>query len=64
MYVYRTGTFYGQCSELCGVNHALMPIAVKITKKEYFWKFINSAVIAGNAELFELRKNKFQIEGK
>jgi len=41
-----------------------MPIAVKITKKEYFWKFINSAVIAGNAELFELRKNKFQIESK
>jgi cytochrome c oxidase subunit 2 len=35
MYVYRTGTFYGQCSELCGVNHSLMPITVKITKKEY-----------------------------
>lgn len=22
------GTFYGQCSELCGVNHAFMPIVV------------------------------------
>ena len=22
----RTGSFYGQCSELCGVNHAFMPI--------------------------------------
>ena len=64
IYVYRTGTFYGQCSELCGVNHSLMPITVKITKKEYFWRFINSAVIAANAELFELRKNKFQIDGQ
>jgi len=25
----RTGTFYGQCSEICGVNHAFMPIVVK-----------------------------------
>lgn len=25
----RFGTFYGQCSELCGVNHAFMPIIVK-----------------------------------
>jgi heme/copper-type cytochrome/quinol oxidase subunit 2 len=26
----RTGTFYGQCSEICGVNHAFMPIVVKV----------------------------------
>ena len=25
----RKGTFYGQCSELCGVNHAFMPIVLK-----------------------------------
>lgn len=25
----REGTFYGQCSELCGVNHGFMPIVVK-----------------------------------
>lgn len=25
----RPGLFYGQCSELCGVNHGFMPIAVK-----------------------------------
>jgi cytochrome c oxidase subunit 2 len=24
----RTGSFYGQCSELCGVNHAFMPINI------------------------------------
>ena len=25
----RPGTFYGQCSEICGINHAFMPIVVK-----------------------------------
>lgn len=26
----RAGMFYGQCSEICGVNHAFMPIAVQV----------------------------------
>ena len=26
----QTGTFYGQCSELCGARHAFMPIEVKV----------------------------------
>jgi cytochrome c oxidase subunit 2 len=32
----ETGTFYGQCSELCGARHAYMPIEVKVvTEAEY-----------------------------
>jgi cytochrome c oxidase subunit 2 len=32
----RTGDFYGQCSELCGKEHAYMPIHVKVvTAEEY-----------------------------
>ena len=32
----RTGTFYGQCSELCGIKHAFMPITVHVvTEAEY-----------------------------
>jgi len=32
----KTGTYYGQCSELCGKDHAFMPIQVKVvTAKEY-----------------------------
>lgn len=27
-YIMRPGVFYGQCSELCGVNHAFMPIKI------------------------------------
>jgi cytochrome c oxidase subunit 2 len=29
IFVNRDGVFYGQCSELCGSNHAFMPIAVE-----------------------------------
>ena len=28
-YITRPGVFYGQCSEICGVNHAFMPIVVE-----------------------------------
>ena len=32
----KTGTYYGECSELCGANHAYMPIEVKVvTLAEY-----------------------------
>jgi cytochrome c oxidase subunit 2 len=30
IFVNRLGTFYGQCSEICGVNHGFMPIVVDI----------------------------------
>ncbi len=32
----RTGTFYGQCSELCGRGHSYMPIEVEVVSKEDF----------------------------
>ncbi len=28
IYIERAGQFFGQCSELCGLNHAFMPISV------------------------------------
>ena len=32
----KVGTFYGQCSELCGIQHAFMPITVRVvTDEEY-----------------------------
>ena len=34
----RTGTFYGQCSELCGIKHAFMPITVKVVTEEEYKK--------------------------
>jgi cytochrome c oxidase subunit 2 len=32
----RTGTFYGQCSELCGVYHGFMPIQIEIVTMDNF----------------------------
>ena len=32
--------YYGQCSELCGVNHAFMPIAVRVLDKHLFFSFL------------------------
>jgi cytochrome c oxidase subunit 2 len=29
----REGTYYGQCNELCGVNHSFMPIEVKVVSQ-------------------------------
>ena len=32
----REGMYYGQCSELCGVDHAFMPIAVRVVSDQEF----------------------------
>tara|TARA_A100000171_G_C2114304_1_gene136915 strand:- start:68 stop:889 length:822 start_codon:yes stop_codon:yes gene_type:complete len=41
--VTKEGTYYGQCSELCGSEHAYMPIAVKVVSKEEYQKWLESA---------------------
>lgn len=40
LYLKNTGTFYGQCSELCGVNHAFMPIEVYVVNPVHFYNYI------------------------
>jgi cytochrome c oxidase subunit 2 len=36
LFIKRHGAYYGQCSELCGVNHGFMPICVHaVTMKQY-----------------------------
>jgi len=32
----ETGIYYGQCRELCGKDHAFMPIAVRVVSQEDF----------------------------
>ncbi len=39
----KTGMFYGQCSELCGKDHAYMPIAVKVVTDEEYAKWLVDA---------------------
>jgi cytochrome c oxidase subunit 2 len=38
----RTGTFYGQCSQLCGTDHAYMPIEVKVVSQADFDAWVAS----------------------
>jgi cytochrome c oxidase subunit 2 len=38
--VEREGIYYGQCSELCGVNHAYMPIEIHAVSREEFERWI------------------------
>jgi cytochrome c oxidase subunit 2 len=39
----KEGVFYGQCSELCGKDHAYMPIAVRIVSEEKFKEWLEVA---------------------
>ena len=40
----KEGIFFGQCSELCGKNHAYMPIVVKVVSKELYKKWLAGAI--------------------
>lgn len=39
----RVGMYYGQCSELCGKDHAFMPIAVRVVSEQEFAAWIEEA---------------------
>ena len=39
----RVGTFYGQCSELCGIKHAFMPITVNVVSQVEYDKWLVDA---------------------
>ena len=41
----RTGTFYGQCSELCGIKHAFMPITVNVVSEEDYNQWLEKAKV-------------------
>jgi cytochrome c oxidase subunit 2 len=41
----RTGMYYGQCSELCGANHAFMPISIRVVEQAEFDKWIAEAKV-------------------
>jgi cytochrome c oxidase subunit 2 len=39
----RPGTYYGQCNQICGINHAYMPIAVEALSKQDFARWVEDA---------------------
>lgn len=40
LFIKRSGVYYGQCSEICGVNHGFMPIVVKAVLPHSFLKWV------------------------
>ena len=47
----REGTYYGQCSELCGKDHAFMPIEVRVLSEQAYAAWLADA------------KKKFALDG-
>ena len=39
----REGIYYGQCSELCGTDHAFMPIEVHVVSEDLFKQWVEAA---------------------
>ncbi|MGJ5154003.1 cytochrome c oxidase subunit II [Bradyrhizobium sp. HKCCYLR1023] len=39
----KVGMYYGQCSELCGKDHAYMPIAVRVVSDQEFTAWVEDA---------------------
>jgi cytochrome c oxidase subunit 2 len=43
MKIEHEGTYYGQCNQICGVNHAFMPIKVVAVAKDAFPRWVEDA---------------------
>ena len=39
----REGVYYGQCSELCGKDHAFMPIEVRVVSEQAYAAWLDDA---------------------
>lgn len=46
LFIKREGVFYGQCSEICGINHGFMPIVVKSISPDAFENWVLLKLIA------------------
>lgn len=64
----KTGTYRGQCAELCGKDHGFMPIVVKVVEQEAFdtWIAGKQKEAAALAELMqqEMSMDELLAEGK
>ena len=58
----KVGTYYGQCSELCGIKHAFMPIAVRVVSEEEYQDWLFEARIKFAKE--DIENNKLKLASK
>ena len=60
----REGVFYGQCSELCGKDHAFMPIEVHVVSQDKFDTWAKTAQTAGLEEAYKYLANAQAADGQ
>ena len=58
----KVGTYYGQCSELCGIKHAFMPIAVRVVSNEEYEEWLSEAKEKFAKE--EIENDKLKLASK
>ena len=58
----KVGTYYGQCSELCGIKHAFMPIAVRVVSNEEYEEWLSVAKEKFAKE--EIENDKLKLASK
>ena len=58
----KEGIFYGQCSELCGIKHAFMPITVKVVSEEDYQEWLSEARVKFAKE--EIENDKLKLASK
>ena len=58
------GVFYGQCSELCGKDHAYMPITVRVVSEDEYAAWLEKAKTAGVEQAQEHLAGILKTRGK
>ena len=58
----KVGTYYGQCSELCGIKHAFMPITVRVVTNEEYEEWLSEAKEKFAKE--EIENDKLKLASK
>ena len=55
----KEGVYFGQCSELCGKDHAYMPITVKVVSEEAYEQWLQGALeeYAGKPVSYQVASN-------
>jgi len=60
----KEGVFYGQCSELCGKDHAYMPITVRVVSEDEYAAWLEKAKTAGVEKAQEHLAGILKTKGK
>lgn len=60
----KEGVFYGQCSELCGKDHAYMPITVRVVSDDEYAAWLEKAKTAGVEQAQEHLAGILKTKGK